>query len=220
MTHLHLSGDQLLTTTRAVRRRLDLDRPVAPDLLVECTAIAQQAPSGRNKQRWDFVFVTDQAARSALAEVWLRGLCQPVGDDDTAPSRTDFHGRQWAAIRTSLAELAENIHRVPVLMVPCIRIGARAELRNPQIQASTWGSLWPAAWSFMLAARNRGLGTALTTSHLHYERDAAAVLGVPFDTVLQAALIPVAHTIGETFRPSPRGPAHEHIHWDRWRNEV
>ncbi len=213
---LDLRADEVLSTTRAVRRRLDLERPVARELLAQCTALAQQAPSGRNRQRWDFVFVTDPARRRDIAQLWRLGLTHPTGPDDTGPSREDHGAPGWRAIADSLGHLVDVIDRVPVLMVPCLRIGDRRELDDPVLRAGAFGSVLPATWSFMLAARNRGLGTVWTTPHLSYEREAAEVLGLPYAQVLQTALIPVAHTVGTDFRPARRVPAAEVMHWDAW----
>jgi nitroreductase len=214
---LGLSAREVLTTTRAVRRRLDLERVVDRADLVECTRIAQQAPSGRNRQRWDFLFVTDAVRRAELARLWRLGLTHPVGlNHDSAPSREDFSGPGWQAIANSLTHLVDNLERVPVLLVPCVRVGSRAELSDPVIQAGTWGSVLPAVWSFMLAAREHGLGSVWTTPHLHYEREAAEILGVPFDSVVQCALIPLAHTVGTDFKPGRRVDAEDVVHWDSW----
>jgi nitroreductase len=211
-----LSAEEVLTTTRGVRRRLDLARPVERQLLVDSARVAQQAPTGRNRQRWDFLFVTDPEQRAALAGLWRLGLAHPTGDDDTAPSRQDFDGAEWQAIAGSVDHLVEHLHEVPVLLVPCVRIGTRAELANPVIQAGTWGSVLPAVWSFMLAARDRGLGTVWTTQHLHYERRAADLLGIPYDSVMQCALIPVAHTVGAGFKPGRRVETAQVVHWEQW----
>jgi nitroreductase len=112
--------------------------------------------------------------------------------------------------------LTDNLERVPVLMVPCVQVGSRAELSDPVVQAGTWGSVLPAVWSFMLAAREHGLGSVWTTPHLHYEREAAEILGVPYHSVVQCALIPLAHTVGTDFRPGHRVAPEEVVHWDHW----
>lgn len=214
---LGLTAREVLTTTRAVRRRLDLDRAVDRAALIECTRIAQQAPSGRNRQRWDFLFVTDAMQRAELTRLWRLGLTHPVGPNhDSAPSREDFAGPGWRAIASSLTYLFENLERVPVLLVPCVRVGSRDELSDPVIQAGTWGSVLPAVWSFMLAAREHGLGSVWTTPHLHYEREAAEILGVPFRSVVQCALIPLAHTVGTDFKPGRRVDAEDVVHWEYW----
>jgi nitroreductase len=202
---LDLTPDQLLSTTRTVRKRLDLSRPVERELLQECFDLAFQAPTGGNQQGWHFVVVTDADQKKALAELYRKSKNET--EPPSAPPGQE-------AVMKSAAYLAEHLHEVPVLVIPCIE--GRYESAPHLWQAIAWGSILPATWSFMLAARARGLGTAWTTLHLAHERDAAAVLGIPYEQVTQAALIPVAHTIGTEFRPGPRSPQAEHIHWDRW----
>ncbi|MGW4463895.1 nitroreductase family protein [Micromonospora sp. NPDC004704] len=216
---LGLSADEVLTTTRAVRRRLDLRRPVPRDVIEDCLRIAVQAPSGRNRQRWDFVFVEDPDTRAAVAQLWRLGLMTPPpasGEAGPAFSRMSFASAQWDRIAGSLHHLAEHLHEVPLLLIPCLRVESRAELASVRGQAGAWGSVIPAFWSFMLAARERGLGTAWTTSHLSYEREMADLLGIPYDTVVQVALTPVAYTLGTDFKPGPRSDAEAFAHWDRW----
>jgi nitroreductase len=216
MPQLDLSVDELLTTTRAVRKRLDLTRPVDREVIEECLTIATQAPTGRNRQHWDFVFVTDPGGRAALADLYRAGLTNPR----EAPSAGELVNRGgaqgWGRISDSANHLFEHLHEVPVLLVPCVRVGDRRELDRPVHRANIYGSILPAVWQFMLAARSRGLGTAWTTPHLQYEREAARLLGIPYDTVVQTALIPVAYSIGTDFRLGPRVPADEVAHWDRW----
>lgn len=214
---LRLSADEVLTTTRAVRRRLDLDRPVSTELLREAAEIAQQAPNGANKQRWDFLFVTDAGTKARLADLWRLGLHRPTGAPSLAPARVMPGDPGQAEFSRSFTHLYENLHRVPAMLVPCIRIGSRSELDDPTARAGAFGSVIPAVWSFMLAARERGLGTAWTTPHLSYEREAAALLAIPYGTVAQIALIPIAHTIGTEFRQARRVPVDEVLHWNTWR---
>jgi nitroreductase len=215
---LSLTPEELLSTTRSVRKRLDLTRPVERAVLEECLALAQQAPSGSNRQGWHFVVVTDTAKRRALGELYRRGWevyiqqpRQPTGDASPDPSYADTMGRVLA----SAVYLTEHMGEVPVQVVPCIR--GRTD-GQPTIfeQATTWGSILPAAWSFMLAARAHGLGTAWTTLHLFFEREAAEVLGIPYAEVMQAALIPVAYTTGSDFRPAPRRSLERMVHWETW----
>ena len=202
---LDLTPDQLLSTTRAVRKRLDLTRPVERELLEECLDLAFQAPSGGNVQGWHFVLVTEPDRKRAIADLYRKSK-----SENDPPSVPPEH----RASMDSSAYLAEHLHEVPVLVVPCIE--GRVENASLLVQAVTWGSILPAAWSFMLTARARGLGTALTSLHLAYEREAAAVLEIPYDRVMQTALIPVAHTIGTNFKPGPRLPRDQNVHWDRW----
>ncbi len=215
MPTLPLTPDQLLSTTRSVRKRLDLTRPVERTLLEECLTLAQQAPTAVNRQDWHFVVVSDARRRAGLAELYRRGAeayvarraAEPVTAD---PARLAQLARLW----TSASHLLEHIGEVPVLVVPCIE-GRTDGLPGPG-QASRWASIIPAAWSFMLAARARGLGSCWTTFHLAHEREAAELLGIPYDQVMQAALIPVAHTVGTDFRPAPREPLETMVHWDAW----
>jgi nitroreductase len=215
---LGLGADDVLTTTRAVRKRLDLRRPVPRELVTECVRIATQAPSGRNRQRWDFVLVDDPGMRAGIADIWRRGLVAGVpgtgGGHDV--SRQPANGAQWRRIAASLDHLAEHLHQAPMLLIPCVRVDSRRELTTVRGQAGAWGSVLPAVWSFMLAARERGLGTAWTTCHLSYEREAAELLGIDAEHVVQAALTPVAFTRGTDFRPGPRADHREFIHWNSW----
>jgi nitroreductase len=216
--HLGLSADEVLTTTRAVRKRLDFTRPVPRALIGDCVRIATQAPSGRNRQRWDFVIVDDPSLRAEVADVWRRGLLHggPGSGSRHDVTRMPFHSAEWAKIAESLDHLARHLHDAPALVIPCVRVGSRAELDTVRGQAGAWGSVLPAVWSFMLAARERGLGTAWTTAHLDYEHDMARLLGIDHDHVVQCALTPVAFTRGTTFRPGPRADHRAFMHWNRW----
>jgi nitroreductase len=205
VTRLDLNPDQLLSTTRAVRKRLDLSRPVERELLQECLDLAFQAPTGGNVQGWHFLLVTEAGRKRAISDLYRRSKRE--NDPSSTPPE---HQRSM----DSSAYLAEHLHEVPVLLVPCIE--GRVENAPMLQQAVTWGSILPATWSFMLAARSRGLGTAWTSLHLAYEREAAAVLGIPYEQVMQVALIPVAHTIGTEFKPGPRTRNDQRVHWDRW----
>jgi len=213
-----LDPDALLSTTRSVRRRLDLTRPVERGLIQECLRLAHQAPSGGNRQSWAWVVVTDPERRAALADLYRRGWERYLREgiaEAPAPRATDPEARaRQRRIGESARHLADNLEHVPVHVVPCIR--PRTEGRDLVVQASVFGSILPAVWSFMLAARARGLGTAWTTIHLFHEREAAEVLGIPAGEYQQVALIPVAHALGEGFRPGPRKDLRESVHWDHW----
>jgi nitroreductase len=209
---LDLTLDELLTTTRAVRRRLDLARPVEHEVIEECIAIAQQAPSGSNAQGWHFVVVADQSKRAALAKLYRKG------SESYYANFADVSDPKLQAERMRMRDsgryLVEHLHEVPIHVIPCIT--GRAEGLSVQAQAATWGSIIPATWSFMLALRARGLGSAYTSFHLSSEEDAAKLLGIPFREVTQTALIPVAYTKGTKFRSGPRGPVSSMIHWNVW----
>lgn len=205
MSILNLTPDELLTTTRAVRKRLDLKRPVARDVLEECIDIAAQAPTGGNAQGWHFVIVTEPGKKAVIADFYRKSKAQ----NDPPAISEDQQG-----LMDSSAYLAEHLHEVPVLVVPCIE--GRTENASVLTQAVTWGSILPATWSFMLALRARGLGSAWTSLHLEYEHDIAELLDIPFERVMQVALIPVAYTIGTRFKPAERRPLFDSVHWDSW----
>jgi nitroreductase len=205
-----LTPDELLSTTRSVRKRLDLTRPVEREVLEDCLRLAQQAPTASYAQNWHFVVVTDAGRRAALAELW-RKVAGPYLAHRAEAAASDQH---VARIGDAVRHLADHIHEVPVHVIPCVE--GRTDGAPALVQASRWASIIPAAWSFMLAARSRGLGTVWTTFHLRHEREAAEILGIDHDRVMQAALIPVAYTIGTDFKPAARRPLDTMVHWDRW----
>jgi nitroreductase len=204
---LELTPDELLSTTRAVRKRLDLSRPVEREVIEECLRMAQQAPTASYSQNWHFVVVTDPEKRAALGDLW-RQVAFPY------LQRGGPREGQMERIGDAVVHLAEHIHEVPVHVIPCV-VGRYEGKSNPLV-ASMFGSIVPAAWSFMLAARARGLGTVWTTFHLMHEREAAEILGIPYDEVTQVALIPLAYTIGTDFKPGTRRPLDTMVHWDHW----
>jgi nitroreductase len=214
---LELTPDELLTTTRAVRKRLDFDRPVPIELVRECIEISTQAPTGSNQQGWHWVVVTDADKRKQLGEYYRQAFSW-YRDSDVYAGRmtTGDAGRDatQARVASSAEYLAERMGDAPVLVIPCItgRVDASMNLAG----ASFWGSLLPAAWSFCLAARARGLGTSWTTLHLIFEQQCAELLGIPFDEVSQGALIPVAFTKGTDFKPAPRIDLDPILHVDSW----
>lgn len=219
--HLQLTANEVLTTTRAVRKRLDLDKPVEPEVIRECVDIALQGPTGGNTQGWRFLVVYDADKRAALADIYRRGWAQykkaqgSVFDlrDRAAPGP----GReQMVRVARSADYLAEHLERVPVHLIPCIN-GRMGDAPASNIAlASVYGSILPATWSYMLAARERGLGTCMTTVHLMYEQEAADVLGIPYAQVTQVALIPTAYSIGTDFKPAQRRPLEEVMYTDSW----
>ncbi len=217
---LNLTPDQLLTTTRAVRKRLDFDRPVEMDVLKECLEIALQAPSGSNMQSWQFIFVTDEEKRKALADLYRQGweiYKQMPGSAYEINRETPESSANQDKVVSSAEYLVENIHRVPVFLIPCVygrpeSLGERANI----IDASVYGSICPAVWSFMLAARARGIGTSWTTVHLMFEEQAAQILGIPYEQVLQICLVPIGYTIGTEFKPGPRRPLESVLHVNEW----
>ncbi|WP_163543180.1 nitroreductase family protein [Occultella kanbiaonis] len=207
---LPLSPDELLSTTRSVRKRLDLDRPVPFELVRECVEVALQAPSGGNRQAWHWIVVTDEAKRAAIGEFYARSYGAYRNERASRPVPSGRVAAQ-ARVASSSDHLAEVMGRVPVLTIAAIEAPELPEGN----QAGLWGSLLPAAWSYALAARARGLGTAWTTLHLPYEHEVAALLGVPAH-VRQGVLLPTAYFTGETFRPAPREGVDSVLHHDSW----
>jgi len=211
---LGLSAIEVLSTTRSVRRRMDFTRPVPPEIIHDCLDLATQAPTGRNRQHWEFVVVTDPRLRADLARYCLRGMRQP-----TQPVFLDDSDRWNPASRAKNLDEAQeffaHLHEVPVMLLPCVRM-VRTHAPSVVQQSSVWGSIVPAAWSFMLAAREHGLGTVWLPGHLHHEREVAELLGIDYDTVMQTALIPVAYTRGTSFRRGPRVPVETVTHWNHW----
>ena len=213
MRGVPLTPDELLTTTRSVRKRLDLTRPVPLGLVKECLEIALQAPSGGMRQGWHWIVVTDPQVRAQIGDFYRRSA-EPYLASAAAvdPSRATGSGLM-ARVGGSSAYLAQHMGEVPVLVIPCITV--QPAWPAGESQAGLWGSLLPAAWSYMLACRSRGLGTAWTTLHLQYETEIAGLLGLP-DGIRQGALIPTAYYTGDSFRPAERRPLADVLHVDRW----
>lgn len=203
--------DRLLRTTRAVRRRLDLQRDVDVRLILECIALATHAPSGGNRQGWRWLVVTDAQKRARLADLYREASLEKIAATrDEARQRGDA---QTDRVYASAEYLAQNLHRVPVHVVACIE--GRVDGADNATAAAFYGSILPAVWGFMLACRTRGLGTALTTFHLAREQQAADLLDIPPD-ISQVGLIPVAHTIGDDFTPARRRPVEDVTYLESW----
>lgn len=201
--------DRLLSTTRSVRKRLDLDREVPQSVILDCLRLAVQAPTASNSQGWRWLVVTDPAKKKELARIYNEG---GKGYLESAAGRE--MDPQTKRVYESALFLTDILERVPVHVIPCIQ--GRAESTMNMLSASQYGSIIPAAWSFMLALRSRGLGSAWTTLHLFKEQEAAELLGVPFDQFTQVALLPVAYTVGTDFKPAGRPPVEDITYFDTW----
>ncbi len=209
-----LTPDELLTTTRSVRKRLDLTRPVPLDVVKECLEIALQAPNGGMREGWHWIVVTDPHARAQIGEFYRRSTEGYLANAAADPDRGAAIGSEaMARVTSSTAYLAEHMGQVPVHVIPCITV--RSAWQAGESQAGLWGSLLPAAWSYMLACRAKGLGTAWTTLHLQYETEIARLLGLP-DDIRQGVLIPTAYYTGSVFRPAARRPLADVLHVDHW----
>ncbi len=209
-------SDYILTTTRSVRLRLDFERPIEPEVITECLEIALQAPTGSNSQQWQWLVITDPEKIAGIAKIYrdsFMELAQARANEGPRWPEGDSRAAAEEGVTRSATYLANEMHRCPALLIACIN--GRVEDAGPMAQAGTYGSIIPGAWSFMLAARSRGIGMAWTTLHLRDESLSRDLLGIP-DDVTQAVLFPMAYFTGETFRPAPRVPLEEVVHWNNW----
>lgn len=213
---LNLSADEVLTSTRSVRKRLDFDKPVERAIVEEVLEIALQAPTGSNRQGWHWVIVEEQAKKEALADIYRANFEMYRSMPGAEYAAGDSRAERQDKVIDSATYLSDNFHRAPLLMIPCLwgRLDGVPLMQG----ASAWGSLLPAVWSVMLALRERGMGSAWTTIHLMNDGDrkAAELLGIPHDEVSQAGLFPIAYTIGTDFKPAKREPLAKVLHWDQW----
>ena len=209
--------DHLLTTTRSVRKRLDFTRPVPREVILECLQIALQAPSGGNSQPWRWLIVDDPETKRRIGELYAKAH-DPYMATNRALAEQAGRLESMEKIMDSSSYLSEHMHEVPAMVIPCLlsRLPADASVADV---AGFYGSILPAAWSFMLALRSRGLGSAWTTLHLNYEAEVATVLGIP-DTVTQTVLLPVAYYTGEDFKPAPRRPVEEIVYVNGWKQRA
>lgn len=214
MEQLPLSPDELLTTTRAVRKRLDLTRPVERSVVEECLQIALQAPNGSNRQTWNWVVVDDAATRAEMADIWRGGAADLGAAAASASASPRPIAERQPEIMESVSWLNEHLHEVPVLVVATV--DGRPEGASMFTQATMWGSVLPAVWSFMLALRSRAMGSCWTTVHLEREQAMADLLGIPRNEVTQVGLFPVAYTLGTDFKPGAREASANTIRWNRW----
>ena len=212
---VQLSVDEALVTTRAVRKRLDFSRPVPREVLLECLEVALQAPTGSNRQGWQFVFVSDPEKKRAIAEYYARTWRDYSQLPAPRYAEGDVRAERMSRVASSAEYLAEHLHEAPWFLIPCHR-GRLPENAPVILQAGFWGSILPAFWSFMLAARARGLGTAWTTFHLAHEQECAEILGIPFEKYTQAGLTPIAYTKGREFKPATRIPLESVVHFEHW----
>lgn len=218
---LPLTAEEMLTTTRTVRKRLDLGRPVPRDVVETCLRLAFQAPNGSDQQTWNWILVDDPKVRAEMAGIYRLGLQDHLarpkeerGSYGTAPGAKADAAAKQQRMTESVMHLMDHLHEVPVLLVPTF--AGRPERGTVFEQASRWGSVTPGIWSFMLALRLHGMGSAWTTLHLYREREMAELLGIPYERNTQAGLFPVAYTIGTDFRPADRTASEGRIHWNHW----
>ncbi len=201
--------DELLATTRAVRKRLDFSRAVPREIINDCLELAVQAPTGSNSQTWRWVVVDDPDKRAALAALYRKGA-----ESYLSAAAEQAPAGQTKRVFDSAMYLMDNLEKVPVHVIPCVK--GRPPEGSPTIAlGGLFGSIFPAVWSFQLALRSRDLGSTLTTLHLVHEQEAAELLGIP-DDVMQVALLPVAYTLGTDFKRASRPPVANITHWNAW----
>ena len=205
--------DHVLTTTRSVRKRLDLERPVEPKVIEEALDIAVQAPTGSNVQDWHFLVVTDPGMKKAIADLYRKGADLYRNMPRREWPADDPRRAQQARMAASGAHLYQHIHEVPAIVF--FGIDGRVEKEPPAAQAAKYGSIIPAAWSFMLALRARGVGATWTTLALIHEREVAKLLQIP-ETITLAVMMPVAYYTGTDFKPAERLPTRERTYWNAW----
>jgi len=208
--------DALLTTTRAVRKRLDLERPVPREIINECLEIAVQAPTASNSQTWRWMVIDDPQRRTQIAELYRLAMQdrQSVAESWDDTKEEDRISAQTRRVLDSAGYLREHLHEVPVLVIPCVE-GRPAPDVAPASLSAIYGSILPAVWSFQLALRSRGLGSVFTSVLGFRDREVSQLLGIP-DNVMQVAMIPVGYTKGTDFRRAERPPVSGITHWNDW----
>ncbi|HLG86432.1 MAG TPA: nitroreductase family protein [Alphaproteobacteria bacterium] len=222
---LDLTPDQVLTTTRSVRKRLDLTRKVPRALIEECLEIAFQAPNGSNMNTWQWVVVDDPALLAGISKIYDaslddflqtahgQGYVKEIAEL-VAADKTGAEGPARQKMSESVAYLRQNMAKVPAVVIPMFL--GRPDQMTLFRQASSWGSVLPAVWSLFLALRVRGLGSAWTTAHLLREREMAELLDIPIAEYTQVGLFPIAYTIGTDFHKAGRKPVSEVVSWNRF----
>jgi len=211
-----MDAQTVLTTTRTVRKRMDFERPVPRELLLECLEVAVQAPTGSNSQGWQFVFVTEAGKKQVIGDLYRKSWDEYAKVRGQRYADDDLRRAQLPRVATSAQYLADRMHEVPVMAIPCIAGRVDRPGASNQDIAGLYGSIMPAAWSFLLAARDRGLVGAWTSLHLRYEREVADLLGIPFERYSQAALLTIGFSTGGEFKPANRIPLEGIVHWEQW----
>jgi len=211
-----VDAQTVLTTTRSVRKRLDFDRPVPRELLLECLEVAVQAPTGSNSQGWQFVFITDPEKKKVIGDLYRKSWYAYSSSRGPRYAPLDLRRAQLPAVASSAQYLADRMHEIPAMVIPCIEGRVDTPGATNQDIAGLYGSIMPAAWSFLLAARDRGLVGAWTSLHLKYEREVADLLGIAYDQYTQVALLTIGFSTGGEFKPAKRIPQEDIVHWENW----
>jgi nitroreductase len=210
---LNLPADQLLSTTRTVRKRLDLSKPVSRGVIEECLDLALQAPNGSNRNEWRWVVVDDPALIKKLGEIYV-GIMKEITSGQTTYRTETNNIPRYAELMESVDALKGKMDKVPMMLIPLM--SGRPDGKNAMVQASMWGSILPAVWNLFLALRERGLGAAWTTISIMREKEIADLLGIPNDQYTQAGLFPIAYTVGTDFKRAYRKPVKEVMNYNRF----
>jgi nitroreductase len=206
----------LLTTTRSVRRRLDLTRPVDVETILECLDIALQAPNGADEEAWRWIVVVDSDRRRRIGDLYRRANKDFAASVEARASAGDPVAQRKFA---SSSVFWNHLEEVPVLVVACVETRPEFDPTSTYEAASAYGSVFPAVWNFQLACRLRGLGSCLMTAQLRFPDEMATILELP-DNFQQAGMIAVGHLIGDTFAPARRRPRDEVTRIDAWSPEL
>lgn len=207
-------ADRLLKTTKQVRKRLDLERPVRLDELLECIDVASHAPMGGNIERNRWLIITDPELKAKIAERYAE-----AGRPYLAANRRLPVDERGEKVIGSAEFLVEHLAEVPALVLALRLDRPPLEDHMQGAAAGYYGSVLPGVWSFQLAARARGIGSTWTTLHLEHEHDVAELLGIP-PTVTQVCLLAVGYYTGDSFTPAPRRPAREVTYLNQWKQPV
>ncbi len=198
--------DWALSTTRSVRRRIDWERPIEPEVIEAAIDVATQAPTGVQAESWRFLVLTEPEPKQAVATLYRSAF------DRYVSARTQAQA-EVAAPRPAQAQLAERLAEMPALILVCAEGAPASDLTA--LQVGFYGSVLPAAWSLMVALRVRGIGSTWTSLHLLHADETARALGIP-DGVTQTVLLPCGYTKDATLRPANRKPATEVAYWNQW----
>lgn len=210
---LGLSVDEVLTTTRAVRKRLDVTRPVSRELIEECLEIALQAPNGSNRNTWRWIVVDDRDTIRKLADEYKAAM--GLLNDGSMPTENPLGtSDRDAKVLASAYALVEKLPNMPAVLIPLMP--GRPDGKDVVAQASMWGSIVQAVWSFMLALRERGLGSIWATVTTRREREIAELLGIPYEEYTQVGFFPIAYTEGTDFKKAWRKPVSEVLSYNRF----
>jgi nitroreductase len=212
--NLNLSVDEVLTTTRAVRKRLDVTRPVPRAILEECLELAAQAPNGSNRNDWRWIIVDDPATVARLAQEYRAAMAELQSGRQPSPRDLTDEVPGHEKVLESAHALAEKLDRMPAILVPLMP--GRPDGKGVVDQAAMWGSIVQAVWSFFLALRERGLGSAWATVTTRREREIAEILGIPYDQYTQVGMFPIAYTIGTEFKRAWRKPVSEILSYNKF----